>query len=400
MKQRTTFFRIPLFLITLPAVCFLSTFASALDELVVKKEFKLKNYQTVGGKSLPEVRIGYETYGTLNAEKTNVILITHYFSGSSHAAGKYKASDVAPGYWDSVIGPGKPFDTSKYFVISSDTLVNINPKDPNIITTGPLSVNPKTGKPYGPDFPVVTFRDFVRVQKALLDSLGVTRLTAVAGPSGGSLQALQWSVEFPDFVERVIAVISPGLSMPPHTILVLNGWASPILRDPKWKNGRYKKGQEPNEGLAEALKAVTTWASDFAWAEQTFGNQPTDSKKSPTESLKNTYLIESKLQESSLSKTKTVDANSFLYLIRANQAFNVENDISKIKAPILFVSVKTDLLFPPELADKAAEKIRKAGGTASVKVIEGAGGHLYGLTGLADASEEISRFLRQPATKK
>ena len=372
----------------------------ALEESVTKREFLLKHYETVGGQTLQNVRIGYESYGTLNPEKNNAILITHYFSGSSHAAGKYKPTDPAPGYWDSIIGPGKPFDTTQYFIISSDTLVNINPKDPNIITTGPLSINPKTKKPYGPSFPVVTFRDFVRVQKALLDSLGVSRLVAVAGPSGGSLQALQWGAEFPDFVDRVIAVISPGLSMPPHTILVLNTWASPILKDPQWKKGLYKKGQEPIVGLSEALKSVTTWATDFAWAEENFGRNAADPKKSPADSLQNSFLIESKLKQSSEAKTEYTDANSFLYLVRANQLFNLEDEVSKMKSPVLFISVKTDLLFPPDLALKAAKTLNSAGGRASVKVIDGPGGHLYGLSGIADASSEIRQFLNEPVRKK
>jgi homoserine O-acetyltransferase/O-succinyltransferase len=131
------------------------------------------------------VKIGWESYGPLNAEKSNAILITHYFSGTSHAAGKYKPGG-APGIGDAIIGPGKPLDTDKYFILSSDTLVNLNTKDPNVVTTGPASIDPATGKRYGLSFSVVTIRDFVNVQKALVESLGIKKLVAVAGASMGA----------------------------------------------------------------------------------------------------------------------------------------------------------------------------------------------------------------------
>ncbi len=138
-----------------------ATAAHAYDGLVEKKVFTIPTFTTVGGKTIRNVRIGYETYGTLNAAGTNAIFVAHYFSGNSHAAGKYKATDAAPGYWDSVIGAGKPFDTDKYFVVSADTLVNLSTKDPNVVTTGPATIDPDTGKPYGMRFPIVTIKDFV-----------------------------------------------------------------------------------------------------------------------------------------------------------------------------------------------------------------------------------------------
>lgn len=365
------------------------------NEIVTKQEFQIPHFVTTGGKSIHNVRIGYETYGTLNKEKNNVILITHYFSGSSHAAGKYKPTDPLPGYWDQVIGPGKAFDTSKYFIISSDTLVNINPRDPQVITTGPLSINPKTNKPYGLDFPVVTYSDFVKVQKLLLESMGISKLVAVAGPSAGSMQALQWAADYPELVDRVIAVISPGLSMPSLTIGVLNGWATPILTDPQWKNGNYKKGQEPKKGLAAALKAVTVSAVDFAWAENSFGQKVANTEKLPSENVTHQYQIESQLDELAEQRTNFADANSFLYMIRVNQAYNIENKISKKTPPVLFISAKSDLLFPPALAQNAVKKIKAAGGSANYVEIDGVGGHLVGLTGIQDATEEIKKFLNR-----
>src|SRR3954471_10306792 len=148
--------------------------------LVEKKIFELPSCTTLHGATIQNVRIGWESYGTLNAAKDNVILVTHFFSGTSHAAGRYAPDDPLPGYWDAIIGPGKAIDTDRFFVISSDTLVNMNVKDPTVVTTGPASVDPDTGRPYGMRFPIVTVRDFVNVQKALLESLGIASLYAVA----------------------------------------------------------------------------------------------------------------------------------------------------------------------------------------------------------------------------
>src|SRR5580765_2966018 len=193
------------------ALALLVVGAAHAQLLTEKKFFTLPQYTTVGGKTIKNVRVGYETYGRLNAAGDNAIFVPHFFSGNSHAAGRYKADEKAAGYWDAIIGPGKAIDTDKYFVVSADSLVNLNVKSPMVGTSGPATTNPDTGKPYGSSFPVVSIADFVRVHKALLDSLGVKKLAAAAGASMGSLQAMQWAAEYPDYVERVIHVIGPGL---------------------------------------------------------------------------------------------------------------------------------------------------------------------------------------------
>ena len=198
----------------------------------------------------------------------NAIFVAHFFTGSSHAAGKYQASDAAPGYWDPIIGSGKPIDTDKYFVISADTLTNLNTKDPNVTTTGPTSIDPDTGKPYAMTFPVVALRDSVRVHKALVDSLGVKKLQAAAGPSGGSIQAMEWAALYPGFVERVIHVIGPGFDIHPYIVEMLDVWVTPIRVDPKWNNGDYYGKDEPVDGVANALKIVTITTRHFGWADK------------------------------------------------------------------------------------------------------------------------------------
>ncbi|HYH71482.1 MAG TPA: homoserine acetyltransferase, partial [Methyloceanibacter sp.] len=209
--------------------------------IVTKKVFELPEFKTEAGATLKRVRIGWESYGTLNDDRSNAILVTHYFSGTSHAAGRYDVGDELPGYWDAIIGPGKPLDTARYFVFSSDTLVNINARDPNVVTTGPNSIDPETGSPYGMTFPVVSIGDFVNVQKALVESLGIRRLKAVVGPSMGALQAYQWAVAYPGMVDRIVAAIGAA-GGDPFLVAWLNAGGSPIRLDPKWKGGRYDEG--------------------------------------------------------------------------------------------------------------------------------------------------------------
>lgn len=242
-----------------------SAFAQLLTE---KKFFTLPQYTTAGGKTIKNVRVGYETYGKLNAAGDNAVFIAHFFSGTSHAAGRYKADEKAAGYWDAIIGPGKAIDTDKYFVVSADTLANLNVKSPLVGTTGPATLNPDTGKPYGSSFPVVSMKDSVRVHKVLIDSLGIKKLQAVAGASGGSIQAMEWGAEYPQLVERVIHVIGPGLDIHPYVIGLLEIWMMPIKLDPNWKGGDYFGAAEPNEGVAQSLKTVTLTALHFGWAEK------------------------------------------------------------------------------------------------------------------------------------
>src|SRR5712691_4446150 len=226
------------FVALLSALLPVAAFAQSGELIVEKKTFELPSYTTVAGEIIKSVKVGWEAAGTLNADKSNAILITHFYSGTSHAFGKYAPGDNAPGYWDAIIGPGKAVDTNKYFVLSSDTLVNLNANMPNVVTTGPASINPDSGKPYGMSFPVVSIRDFVRVQKALIDSLGIKKLKAVMGASMGGLQAYEWAQSYPDTVERIIPVIASA-SAEPFLIAWLDMWAQPIRLDPKWNNGDY-----------------------------------------------------------------------------------------------------------------------------------------------------------------
>jgi len=368
---------------------------SALAQLVTeKKVHTLPQYTTVGGKTIKNVRTGYETYGRLNAAGDNAIFVAHFFSGNSHAAGKYKAEDKAPGYWDSVIGPGKPFDTDKYFVVSADTLVNLNAKDPGTTTTGPASVNPDTGKPYGMAFPIVTMRDFVRVQKALADSLGIRKFVAVTGASMGSLQTMEWAAAYPEMVERAIPVLPGGLEANPYLIEMLNTWAAPIVNDPKWNGGDYYGKEEPARGLAEALKLVTLNARHYGWADKTFGRKWAAADRNPLQEWSNKYAIEDAIDKGSAGRAAASDANSFLYLVRAHQLYQVE-DANRIRAKVLSIVAKSDLLLYPDYARKMTAALRAQGNHVEEFEIDGDGGHLDCVFLIAKAGDAIRVFLQK-----
>jgi len=325
------------------------------DLIVEKKTFELPSYTTAAGATIRNVKIGWEAAGTLNADKSNAILITHFFSGTSHAFGKYAASDKAAGYWDGIIGPGKAIDTNKYYVLSSDTLVNLNVNAPNVVTTGPASLNPDTGKPYAMSFPVVSIKDFVNVQKALVESLGIRKLKAVMGASMGALQAYEWAASYPDMVERVIPVIgTPGVDA--FAIEWLDIWAAPIRLDPKWNNGDYYGKEPPLEGLKQSLKVITLHANHWEWADKTFGLAPAEEGKDPAKAMGNRFKIEAALDAVAAARATTSDANHLLYLVKANQLANA--DPAKIKTPMLLVYSPTDLVFPATVGRGRREEDR------------------------------------------
>jgi len=361
------------------------------DDLIVeKKTFALPNYTTVGGETIKSVKVGWESAGTLNADKSNAILITHFFSGTSHAFGKYSAKDKTAGYWDAIIGPGKAIDTNKYFVLSSDTLVNLNANMPNVVTTGPASIDPDTGKPYGMSFPVVGIKDFVRVEKALIDSLGITKLKAVVGASMGGLQAYEWAQSFPDSVERIVPVVAYA-TPEPYLIAWLDTWAQPIRLDPKWNNGDYYGRAPPLDGLKAALKLVTLQANSWEWARATFGTAPAEADKDPGKAIGNKFKIEGFLDQAATARVALADANHFLYLCKANQLAAV--DPANIKAPVLVLYAPNDLVFYEPIVRETLEKIAAAGGSVGSGALVGPNGHLNAFTAIGQGADKIAAFL-------
>lgn len=369
--------------------------------IVNKQIFELDRLELFCGAILKQVRVGYETYGQLSPAKDNAILICHYFSGTSHAAGRYSTIEEAPGYWDAVIGPHKPFDTDRYFIVSSDTLCNINVKDARVVTTGPASVNPETGRPYGMSFPMVTIRDFIDVQRALVHSLGIERLHAVAGPSMGGFQALEWAIAYPEMVERAILVISAG-ELHPWVIMMPGRIAEMAIRlDPHWQNGDYYGKTEPQEGLALAFTALTTMAKSQPWADRTLGRSLADPGSSPFAALENRFLIETEIEKVARERAAQTDANSYLYLSRANALYRAgmgfdsfEEALERIRAKILLIPCSSDLFLPPYQSQKLLNALREAGVRASVFELESDGGHLAGVLEIHKAEKVLRQFLQ------
>ena len=358
--------------------------------IVTKKVFELPEFKTEAGATLKRVRIGWESYGTLNDDRSNAILVTHYFSGTSHAAGRYDVRDELPGYWDAIIGPGKPLDTTRYFVFSSDTLVNINARDPNVVTTGPNSIDPETGSPYGMTFPVVSIGDFVNVQKALVESLEIRRLKAVVGPSMGALQAYQWAVAYPGMVDRIVAAIGAA-GGDPFLVAWLNAWGSPIRLDPKWKGGRYDEGDPPLDGLTAAFEMVILHASHSEWARNTFGRAPAEDGKAPADALAHRFRIETAIRDAAAARAALADANNFLYMVRANQL--AAADPAKITTPTLVLYSPTDLVFPADWIERTVSQIRANGTHVETEALPGPHGHLNGLLHIAQGGTRITSFL-------
>lgn len=371
----------------------------AWDGLVEKQTFELENFTTQGGETIPDVSVGWEAYGELNDARDNVILITHFFSGTSHAAGRYEADGEPTGYWDAIIGPGKPLDTDEYYIIASDTLVNLNANDPNVTTTGPASINPETGEPWGMDFPVVTIRDFVEVQRELLDSQGIESLHAVMGASMGALQAIEWASAYPERVDRLISVIGGGVA-DPWLLATLSAWAAPIRLDANWNEGDYYDGEPPTDGLKEALKLVTLDANHWQWANETFNRDWADEERDPAQDINANYAIEQTLDDIAAARAEVSDANHFLYLVRANQTFmaghgdSLEAGLEAIDAPTLMLYSENDLVFAPEGVRHTAELIEEGGSDVTLETLEGNRGHLDGVVSIDQASETLREFLQ------
>jgi homoserine O-acetyltransferase/O-succinyltransferase len=379
----------------LVAIC-IGNSVCAAEQLVEKHRFAMQNFTVENGQTIAQVNIGWEAYGTLNADKSNVILITHYFSGTSHAAGKYTVEDTQPGYWDAIIGPGKAIDTNKFYVISSDTLVNANVFDATVITTGPASINPATGKPYGLSFPVVTIGDFVSVQKALLDSLGINQLYAVIGASMGSFQAIEWAVRYPDKVQRLIPVIGSGY-MDAFGAVKLERWAYPIKTDPAWNNGDYYANGQPIQGLTTALAYITQDAVHPRGFNQRYPAPALD--KAPHDDILAPFSAWQQLMQHARQRATYQDANHILYLVRASQLWragmgeNWSHALAKVKAKTLFLPASGDLLLPPVLSQHSAAAMRDAGLTPQYAEIPGDWGHLDGVIGISAVADHISSFL-------
>ena len=298
------------------------------------------------GKILEDIDVAYETYGELNKEKSNAILICHALTGDAHAAG-WHMGDKKSGWWEIVIGPGKALDSEKYFIICSNVLGGCKG------TTGPSSINPKTGKQYGLDFPVVTISDMVKVQKKLVDSFGIKQLTAVIGGSMGGMQVLEWMVRYPEMMKKAIPIATTASSSP-QQIAFNDVGRQAIFADPDWNKGNYyETGKVPVNGLSLArMIAHITYLSDESM-DIKFGRGLQD-KDEISYDFSVDFQVESYLKHQGESFVKRFDANSYLYITKAVDLFDLSvkdslvDGLKDVQAKVEVISVDSDWLYPTE----------------------------------------------------
>jgi len=345
------------------------------------------------GGVLKDVALGYETWGELNEGADNAVLLTHALTGDPHAAGRPCGEHRRGGWWDPMVGPGRPVDTEKYFVVCSNVLGGCSG------STGPASVDPETGEPYGMRFPVVTIRDIVRAQKRLLDDLGVARLALVIGGSIGGQQALEWAVEFPDFVEKAAPVAATG-ALGPQGVGMSEIGRRAIMADPDWHKGDYYgTGKSPEEGLAIARMAgmMTYQSAPGQW--ERFGRRPAG-RPALYEEFGGRFEIESYLHYQGHDLVGRFDANSYLYLSRAMDLYDVANGynseeeaLSHVTADLLFVGITSDWLFPANEVRSTAERASRVGARAQYAEIDTLSGHDAFLKDWTDLERAVTPFI-------
>lgn len=366
---------------------------------VKKNQFTIEHYTLENGKSIP-VTLGYETYGELNEDKSNVILVAHYFSASSHAAGKYTPQDPVPGYWDELIGPGKAVDTDTFFVISTDNLANVQVKNPNVITTGPRSINPETGEIWGLDFPAFTYRDMAGIQHEFLTKqLGINKLYAVMGASAGGFISLHWAVNYPDMVERLIGVITNPQNPIITSFSVIQHAMRAIAMDPNWNDGFYEDGKEPAEGLKLAVQMMNAGAFTPEFYESAY---PRDSKEQePYQDVRVQTSYEQQLAKAVDTGAALVDASHWYYTSRATMLHDIahgheflDDALNKITAKVLMVSCTRDLLQPTIYNRQMIDIMKKQGKEAELYEFESLKGHMGGVLDSHLFSDRIAEFLK------
>ena len=371
------------------------------------------------GRDLHPVRIAYETYGTLSPARDNVILVCHALSGDAHAAGisptppaestrdgfaaedRDRTSAKGLGWWDGMIGPGKAFDTDQYFVVSTNLLGGCRG------TTGPSSVDPATGRPYGSDFPVITVADMVRTERAFLDELGIERLAAVAGGSLGGMQAFEWAIRYPDKVDAIVAIAST------HALRTQGvAWNAiarqAIMADPAWQNGHYYgTGRKPDAGMgvARMVGHITYLSADsirdkFARRLQ-FADDIRYTLTDPE------FEVESYLRHQGESFVKRFDANTYLYTSRALTYFDLARQygngslvfaLRPIAARTLLIAFSSDWLYPPGDSEEIAGALRALHKDVELHVIDAPYGHDCFLLEEARQTPMIQSFLARQAT--
>jgi homoserine O-acetyltransferase len=366
------------------------------------------------GRELRHVEVAYETYGQLSPAKDNVILVCHALSGDAHAAGiakrpleastrdgfaaddRDRTTTKGLGWWDGMIGPGKAFDTDRYFVVSTNLLAGCRG------TTGPSSINPETGTEYGSDFPVITVADMVRTQRAFLDEIGIERLAVVAGGSLGGMQAFEWAILYPDRVDAIVAIASTHALQPQG--VAWNAIArSAIIGDPDWQGGHYYgSGRKPDAGMGVArMVGHMTYLSAQSVGDK-FARRLQFADDIRYTIVEPEFEVESYLRHQAESFVKRFDANTYLYTSRALTYFDLARQhgngtlveaLRPMLARTLLISFSSDWLYPPAGAEAIADALRALGKEAQHHVIEAPYGHDCFLLEEARQTPMIQEFL-------
>jgi homoserine O-acetyltransferase len=368
------------------------------------------------GRSLHPIRIAYETYGTLSPARDNVILVCHALSGDAHAAGFAKTPPSEStrdgfaaedrdgtrgrglGWWDGMIGPGKAFDTARYFVVSTNLLGGCRG------TTGPASLDPATGRPYGSDFPVITVADMVRTERAFLNALGVTRLAAVAGGSLGGMQALEWAILYPGEVDAIVVIASTHALQPQG--LAWNAIArNAITADPDWQGGHYYgTGRAPTAGMGVARMVGHITYLSATSLESKFGRRLQSGDDLRYTLAAPEFAIESYLRHQADTFVRRFDANTYLYTSRALTYFDLARQYGKgvlaaalrtVSARTLLIAFSSDWLYPPSGAEEIAAALRALDKTVTLQVIDAPYGHDCFLLEEARQTPMIRGFLAE-----
>lgn len=344
------------------------------------------------GARLHSVTIAYETYGKLSPKRDNAILVTHALTGDSHCAG-HGPQDKEEGWWDPLVGPGRVFDTDEFFVICSNVIGGCQG------STGPASIDPATGTPYGSRFPVVTIGDMVRAQERLIDYLGIPSLVAVAGGSMGGMQALEWAVQFPEKVRGLIPIAAPARSYA-QAIAYNEVGRRAIMSDPAWLGGDYYGTEGPTQGLAVArMLGMITYQSDPSMHRK-FGREIVDERGQDPFTLTKLFQVESYLEYQGKKLVERFDANTYLHLTRALDLFDLatgfrslEAAVERIQCPTLVVGVSSDILYPVYQQREIVEALHGLGKPVEYTEIETPHGHDGFLIDFPKMAPSLREFL-------
>lgn len=347
------------------------------------------------GSELNTFTLAYETYGRLNTERTNAILVCHALSGDAHMAG-YHTNDPTekPGWWDDAVGPGKIFDTDKFFVICSNVLGGCSG------STGPASPHPKDRKPYGLRFPVVTISDMVKAQSRLIDRLGIKRLFAVAGGSMGGMQALEWAVAYPDRMQNCLFIASTPIASAQQIAFNEIGRQA-IYADPRWNKGDYYDHEAPSGGLSVArMVGHITYMSEQS-LDMKFGRRLQD-RRHKGYNFQTDFAVESYLSYQGNKFVKRFDANTYLYVTKALDYYDVgeaygslQAAVDRVNANFLIMSFSSDWLYPKRHHDELAGALRGAGKTVEQHHIEASFGHDSFLVEVETMTQIAGGFLKR-----